>query len=65
MEKYEYKTFTYETKGLLGGAVETGQLQNELNMLGNDGWELVSSVSTTQSYGSSKSIVCILKRKKE
>lgn len=65
MEKYEYKTFIYDTKGFWGGSVDAGQFQKELNVLGNDGWELVSSISTTQSYGSSKSIVCILKRRKE
>lgn len=65
MDKYEYKTLTYDTKGFWGGSVDAGQFQSELNILGNDGWELVSSISTTQSYGSSKSIVCIFKRKKE
>lgn len=64
MDKYEYKTFTYDTKGFWGGSVDINQFQNELNALGDDGWELVNSVSTTQSYGSSKSIVCIFKRKK-
>lgn len=65
MEKYEYKTLIYDTKGFWGGSVDANQFQNELNVQGNDGWELVSSISTTQSYGSSKSIVCIFKRKKD
>lgn len=65
MEKYEYKVITYDTKGLLGGSVEVNQLENQLNVLGYDGWELVSSFSTAQSYGSSKSIVCVFKRVKE
>lgn len=64
MEKYEYHTFIYDTKGFLGGTVDADKFQNELNFLGNEGWELVSSISTAQSYGSSKSIVCIFKRKK-
>lgn len=64
MEKFEYKVVVYDTKGLLGGIVETDQLENQLNHLGNDGWELVSCSSTNQSYGSSRSIVCIFKRKK-
>lgn len=64
MEQYEYKTVTYDPKGFWGGAVDTNQFQDQLNAFGNDGWELVTSVSTTQSYGSSKSIVCIFKRKK-
>lgn len=64
MEKFEYKTITYDPKGFWGGAVDVSQFDNELNLLGNDGWELVSGISTTQSYGSSKSIVCIFKRRK-
>lgn len=65
MEKYEYKTFTYDTKGFWGGTVDTNQFEKELNNLGNDGGEMVSSLSTTQAYGSSKSVVCIFKRKKD
>ena len=64
MEIYEYKVVVYDTKGFFGGTVESNQLENKLNHLGYDGWELVSCTSTSQSYGSSKSIVCIFKRKK-
>ena len=64
MENFEYKVVVYDTKGVFGGKVESNQLENNLNLLGNDGWELVSCTSTNQSYGSSKSIVCIFKRKK-
>lgn len=64
MESYEYKVFAYDTIGFWGGTVDTNQFQNELNAFGEEGWELVSSVSTAQNQGSTKSIVCILKRKK-
>lgn len=64
MEKYEYKTFVYSTKGFMGGLVYEGELQSQLNFLGNEGWELVSSVPTTEFLGASKSIVCFFKRKK-
>ena len=65
MEKFEYKVAVYETKGLLGGTVKNDQLESQLNLLGGDGWELVGCTSTNQTYGSSKSIVCIFKRKKD
>ena len=39
----------------------TGQVP--LNLIGNDGWEMVSCTNSTQSYGASKSIVCVFKRK--
>ena len=65
MEKFEYKVVTYDTHGFFGGSVEEGQVENQLNMLGNDGWELVGCTSSNQSYGSTKSLVCIFKRKKD
>lgn len=64
MENFEYKVVVYDTKGFFGGGVESNQLENQLNLLGSEGWELASSTSTNQSYGSSRSIVCIFKRKK-
>ena len=64
MEQFEYTVAVYDTKGFWGGNVESNQLENQLNLLGGDGWELVSCTSTNQSYGSSKSIVFIFKRKK-
>ena len=65
MDKYEYKVAVYDTKGFWGGNVEVNQIEDQLNLLGNDGWEMVSSTSTNQSYGASKSIVCFFKRKKD
>ena len=56
---------TYDTKGFWGGSVEVQQIEAQLNLLGNDRWEMVSCTSTNQSYGASKSIICIFKRKKE
>lgn len=65
MENFEYKVVVYDTKGFWGGSVESNQLEKQLNLFGSYGWELVSCTSTNQSYGSSKSIVCIFKRKKD
>ena len=65
MEQFEYKVVIYDTKGFFGGDVDRNQLEDQLNLMGYDGWEMVSCTSTNQSYGSSKSIVCIFKRKKE
>ncbi len=65
MEKFEYKVVTYDPSGFFGGNVQVNQIENQLNMLGNDGWEMISCTSSNQSYGSTKSLVCIFKRKKE
>ncbi len=65
MEKFEYKVVTFDTKGFWGGTVEARPVEEQLNQLGNDGWEMVSCTSTNQSYGASKSIVCMFKRKRD
>ena len=64
MDKFEYKTFIYDTKGLFGGVVNGEGFEEEANRLGEEGWEMVSSLATAEAYGSTKSIVCIFKRKK-
>jgi hypothetical protein len=53
---------TTEAKGALGGKVDQYSFQNELNKLGSQR-ELVNTVGVTQSYGSTKWIVSIFKRK--
>ena len=64
MTQYEYKVFTYNTKGVFGGKIKNRELESQLNMFGNEGWEMVSSTSSNQSYGASKSLVFIFKREK-
>lgn len=63
MDKFEYKTLFTDAKGVLGGKVDQFAFQNELQELGLQGWELVNSVSTAQSYGSTRWIISIFKRK--
>jgi hypothetical protein len=63
MEKFEYKTLFTEAKGALGGKVDQYSFQNELNELGSQGWELVNTVAAAQSYGSTRWMISIFKRK--
>ncbi len=63
MEIFEYKTFFTDAKGVLGGRVDQNTFQNELNELGRQGWELVNTVAAAQSYGSTRWIISIFKRK--
>lgn len=63
MEQFEYKTLFTDAKGVFGGMVDENTFQMELNYLGSQGWELVSTVAAAQSYGSTKSIISIFKRK--
>lgn len=62
--KWEYATFKIETTGLMGGKLDESQLASKMNELGNDGWELVTSVATNQGYGSTRDVVIIFKRPK-
>ncbi|NLL78040.1 MAG: DUF4177 domain-containing protein [Clostridiales bacterium] len=63
MERFEYKTLITDAKGFWGGKVDSMEFQNELNELGAQGWELVSTVATAQSQGATRWIVSVLKRR--
>lgn len=65
MDGFEYKTLFTDAKGMLGGKVDQGAFQRELNELGRQGWELVSTVAAAQSYGSTRWIISTFKRKIE
>jgi hypothetical protein len=63
MEKFEYKTIFTDAKGVLGGKVDQYAFERALNEMGQQGWELVSSVPAAQSYGSTRWIISIFKRR--
>ena len=63
MGSWEYRTIKVKTKGFLGGKVDLDELEGELNRLGQEGWELVSTFETNMSDGVSREVVCIFKRK--
>ncbi|NLO34724.1 MAG: DUF4177 domain-containing protein [Clostridiaceae bacterium] len=62
MEKYEYKTLFTDAKGFLGGKVDQYEFQKNLDELGMQGWELVSTIATAQSYGSTRWLISVFKR---
>jgi len=64
MDKFEYKTLVIDTEGFFGGKVDTGELEDRINMFGDAGWEMIGTTTTNQSYGASKSIVIFFKRRK-
>lgn len=64
MEKWEYKSIKFKTKGFVGGILDTENLNYELNVLGEQGWELVSCISTNEAYGQSREVIAVLKRRK-
>jgi hypothetical protein len=63
LDKWEYKTIKFETKGFVGGILDARNFEDELNNLGEKGWEVVSCFPTAQSSGQSREIIAVLKRK--
>jgi hypothetical protein len=62
---WEYTTKTLDISGwFTDGEVDPEQVDEILNPLGAQGWELVSSFSTTYGKGGSNNLVFILKRPK-
>lgn len=64
MERWEYKTTKFKLKGLSGGTLETEEFDYELNIMGAQGWELVSCFQTTGGQGYGKDAVAVFKRRK-
>ncbi len=63
---WEYKTVVIKAKtSFLGGKFDSSQIEFELNLYGNDGWELVSIVTSNRSYGETSSLICVFKRQKQ
>lgn len=58
---WEYKTIKLDTYGFFGAKVDHGRLEQEMNELGQQGWELVTTLDTN-STGTTTSIVLLLKR---
>ena len=62
MQKWEYRTIKLDTKGMLGGILDAATFDGLLNQLGGEGWELVATFDTNQSYGASREAVAVFKR---
>lgn len=56
MTKWEYKVVSFETFGLLGGLIETKEIEETLNDLGKEGWELISAYATVGGSSSRRAI---------
>ena len=62
--KWEYKTIKLATTGFLGGKLDERKLDDYMNQLGEQGWELVSAFDTNQSAGATRDVVAVFKRGK-
>lgn len=64
--RWEYRTIKIDTKGFfVGGKVDETALDQVMNRLGNQGWELVSALNTHREGGKSRHILAIFKREQK
>lgn len=61
-KRFEYKTLVIEPKGFWSTRFEPSDIDNDLNKLGMDGWELVSVESRNWGQGSTSSFFYTFKR---
>lgn len=61
---WEYKTIKLGTTGFLGGKFDEFELEEKMNQLGRQGWELTTAFDTNKSYGETRDVVVIFKRPK-
>ena len=59
---WEYHTLKIHPGGFFGGKVDSNQLAQALNQLGQQGWELCSTFETNTGQGASAEVVLIFKR---
>ncbi|MCD6446632.1 MAG: DUF4177 domain-containing protein [Candidatus Marinimicrobia bacterium] len=64
MTKWEYKVIEFDSTGIMGGLVDTKNVENQLNELGKLGWGLVSAYSTVGS-GTARKVIYNLKKESE
>jgi hypothetical protein len=62
MTRWEYLLYKTEPTGWLRDTVDEQSIEQILNNLGQQGWEVVSTVETNVAEGRTKDIVFILKR---
>ena len=61
--QWEYKTVMIKATGWFsGGKVDVNVLDERLNALGKEGWELASGFDTNKLYGETRDVVLIFKR---
>ena len=62
MTRWEYYTYKVEAEGLIGGHVDVEKIDQRLNELGREGWELVAVCDTNSFEGSSRYVLFSFKR---
>ncbi len=62
---WEYKTIKLAATGFWsGGNTDETKLDQMMNDLGMQGWELAAALDTNEAYGNTKDVVVIFKRQR-
>lgn len=62
MKKFEYNIISLQDEGFWSVEFDWGKLNEELNSLGAEGWEVVSAVDINTGHGRSRDVNILLKR---
>lgn len=60
--KWEYKTIKLGTTGFLGGKLDERELEQYMNQLGQQGWELTTAFDTNKAQGETRDVIVIFKQ---
>jgi hypothetical protein len=63
--KWEYQTIKLAATGFMGGKVNESQLDQKMNELGAQGWELAAAFDTDIAGGGTRDVVVIFKRARD
>ena len=63
MKRWSYKVVEFDPEGFwFGGNINSQSIEERLNELGNQGWEVAGNFATSETNGRTKKIVYTLKR---
>ncbi len=63
--KWEYRTLKLDTtKYVFGSDLDATKLDQYMNQLGEEGWELVTAFDTNVGSGQTKDVVAVFKRQR-
>ncbi|MBM3989426.1 MAG: DUF4177 domain-containing protein [Planctomycetes bacterium] len=59
---WEYKGVAFESDGVFEASFDRRALEQKLNALGHEGWDLVSLIATADSGGETGGLLAVLER---
>lgn len=62
MKKYEYKVIKTKPEGFWNPHVDSDKIMDQVNLLGAEGWEMISVIDTAVGYGQTNEIIMFFKR---